>query len=248
MRADKEKQEMNPFGGWLSLCFSDPVWIEQARQRFQNDPAHMLVIDDALEPARYRLLSQALRNDCDWETRQGIIRRQAEARPAGTWPTEWVDAAAFAQSAPAEQFFQHEAFARARPGREMSPGMIGLVRFKSLLASPAFRDMLGHITGRRPEGLQELLIRRMVRGDMAKPHDDAIGGRTFCLLLYLSDGWDPAYDGRFIMHMPLGDRDVDPLPNRMLLFDVNTGLKHSVRPLSEAAAEWHRYNFSIWFS
>lgn len=248
MATDKEKQDINPLGGWLSSCFSDAAWIEQAHQRFRNDPARLLIIDDALAPGRYQLLSNAMRNDCDWETRSGVIRRSKEGRRASPQRTEWVDTTTFAGAQPAEQFFQHEAFVRARPGHEMSPGMIGLVRFKALLNNPAFLDMLGRITGVRPQGLQELLIRRMVRGDMAKPHDDAIGDRVFCLLLYFSDGWQPTYDGRFIMHMPDGERIVDPLPNRMVLFDVNAGLMHSVRPLDTAPLDWHRYNFSIWFT
>jgi hypothetical protein len=233
--------------GFLPKKFAESSWISKLNQEFQDDPAHLVVIDDALEPSRYRLLSQALRNDCDWETRHGVIRHRTEVRPATEGPTEWVEATEFVNAAPAEQFFQHAAFLRARPGREMTPGMIELVRFKSLLTSPPFLDMLGRITGSRPQGLQEMLIRRMVRGDLAKPHDDAIGGRTFCLLLYLSDGWQPEFDGRFIMHMPDGDRSIDPLPNRMLLFNVNTGIEHSVSPLGESAADWHRYNFSIWF-
>lgn len=247
MSEDKGGEIRDEFGGWMSPGFSDPDWIEQLRQRFHDDPARMVVIDNALAPARYELLSQTLRNDCDWETRRGVIRRRTGARPPNVWPTEWVDADGFADAAPDERFFQHEAFARARPGREMAPGMIGLVRFKSLMTNPHFLDMLGRITGSRPSGLQELLIRRMARGDMTKPHDDAIGGRTVCMLLYLSDGWQPEFDGRFIMHMPDGDRGVDPLPNRMMLFNVNSSLKHSVRPLNEETGTWHRYNFTIWF-
>lgn len=243
-----EQQDEIAFGGWLASCFADPAWIERAHRRFQSDPARMVVIDDALETSRYRLLSRALREDCEWATRRGLVRRRTPARPAGTWPTEWVDATGFAEAEPEERFFQHQAFVQARPGRALSPGMIGLIQFKSLLTKADFLEMLGRITGTRPQGLQEMLIRRMVRGDLAKPHDDAIGGRTFCLLLYLSDGWQPAYDGRLIMHMPGGEHAVDPLPNRMVLFAVNTRINHSVRPLSEIAADWSRYNLSIWFS
>lgn len=248
MNNQPDKGKSNPLSSWISSHLLESSWIEQAHQQFQNDPARMIVVDDVLEPARHQLLSQALRIDCDWQSRQGIIRHRPHSVGTEAVPTEWVDAATFAQTTPGERFFQHKAFARARPGHEMSPGMIGLVQFKSLMNSPAFLDMLGRITGARPQGLHELLIRRMSIGDMTRPHDDAIAGRTFCIVLYLSDGWDPAYDGRFIMHMPDGDRSIDPLPNRMVLFDVNTGLKHSVRSLNATPPDWHRYNFSIWFT
>ena len=239
---------IDEFGGWLSPLFSDPYWLEDLRQRFRSDPAHLVIVDNALEPTRYRMLTQALREDCDWDPKFGVVQRRSGSRAPSTSLTAWVDQAGFAEADPADQGFRHEVFRRARPGREMAPGLVGLIRFKSLLSKPCFLELLGRITGTRPTRLQEFLIRRMGPGDWAKPHDDAIGGRSFCLLLYLSDGWRPEFDSRFIMHMPDGERRIDPLPNRMVLFDVNMGLNHSVRPMSEAAAEWHRYNFSIWFA
>ncbi|MFZ5704455.1 MAG: 2OG-Fe(II) oxygenase [Pseudomonadota bacterium] len=160
---------------------------------------------------------------------------------------DWVDADGFAEAEPEQRFFQHQAYERALPGRELSPGILDLVRFKALLSSAAFLDLALLITGHRPTALQELLIRRMVRGDLARRHDDAIGGRTICALLYFSDGWHQAMGGEFVMHGREGDIVIDPLPNRMIIFDVNTGLDHSVRPLSEVAGDWQRFNFSIWF-
>lgn len=248
MSSGETAQGTDGFGGWLAPGFSDPDGLAELNRRFTADPARMVVVDDALEPTRYRSLSRAMREDCDWEMRQGLIPRgAAPTTPTGS-PVRWVDPAGYAGAPTEERHFQHGAFARALPGRAMSPGMIALVRLKALVAGPAFLDMIGAITGDRPGRLQEFLIRRMVRGDLAKPHDDAIGGRTFCLLLYLSDGWRPEFDGRFVMHQPDGDRPVDPLPNRMVLFDVNAGFEHSVRPFGETAGDWQRYNFTIWFA
>lgn len=207
----------------------------------------MVVIDGVLLPARYRRIAEALNSDVDWAPRHGLITSDDTNRGSGRNVVKWVGATDFAEASAAERFFQHQAFERVRPGRELSPGIVDLVRFKTLLTSAAFMDLLGVIAGRRPDTLQELLIRRMVHGDLARRHDDAIGGRTVCALLYFSDGWTPAMGGQFVMHARDGDRVIDPLPNRMILFDVNNGLDHSVLPLSEAAADFQRFNFSIWF-
>jgi hypothetical protein len=232
---------------WLSATAFDTESCHVAARRFAEDDARMVVIDEVLLPARYSRIADALKSDVDWGPRHGLMPSAGEDGDGGRNAIKWVDAADFAEAAPAERFFQHQAFERVRPGRELSPGIVDLVRFKTLLTSAAFMDLLGVIAGRRPDALQELLIRRMVFGDLARRHDDAIGGRTICALLYFSDGWTPAMGGQFVMHARDGDRIVDPLPNRMILFDVNTGLDHSVLPLSQAAADFQRFNFSIWF-
>lgn len=232
---------------WWGPDIRDPERSCGLGRRFQDDPARLVIVDDALEAGAYGLLSQALRTDCDWAPMHGLVRRSKEGG-AQVPETVWVDKAGFLGADPRERRFQHEAFVRARPGRELSPGMLALVRFKAMIRSTDFLDVLERFTGRRPSGLQELLIRRMVKGDLAKPHDDAIGGRLFCLLLYFSDGWRPEFGGEFVVHEPGGERVIEPLPNRAVLFDVNAGLHHSVRPLAEATGDWCRYNFSIWFN
>lgn len=224
---------------WLSPELADPVRRAALRAQFLADPARIMVIDNALLPERYALLSQALRDDCTWEVRHGVRNDRLQ----------WVDVAGFDGIAEDHRMYRHSAFARPRVGRELSPGMLGLVQFKLLLASAAGRDLLESLTGRRVTALQEMLVRRMAPGDLARPHDDAIEGRQFCLLVYFSDNWTPVQGGRFVLHAADGDRYYDPLPNRMILFDVAVRQDHSVQALAAVGAggEVWRYNFSIWF-
>jgi hypothetical protein len=236
-----------PLDGWLSAAAFAPASCRAAARRFAEGEARMVVIDDVLLPSRYRRIADALKSDVDWSPRHGVVPSgtSSKARPGAV--VNWVGAADFAEAQPKERFFKHQLFERALAGRELSPGILDLVRFKALLSSSAFLDLADSISGCRPNALQELLIRRMVQGDVARPHHDAIGGRTICALLYFSDGWTPAMGGQFVMHTREGDQIVDPLPNRMILFDVNNGLDHSVRPLSEVATDFQRFNLSIWF-
>lgn len=224
---------------WVSPELADPARRAALRARFQADPARIMVIDNALLPDMYALLSRALREDCNWAVRHGVRDDRQQ----------WVEAAGFDGLPDDHRMARHGAFAGPRAGREMSPGMLALVRFKLLLASAAWRDMLESLTGQPVAALQEMLVRRMAQGDFARPHDDAIEGRRLCLLVYFSDNWTPAQGGRFVLHAADGDRVYDPLPNRMILFDVGVRQDHSVQPLAAEAAHgdvW-RYNFSIWF-
>lgn len=207
----------------------------------------MAVIDDALLPSRYRRIADALKSDVDWSPRHGPLSTNCARSGSSSTAAEVADPSASDETTRQHHFFRHEVFERAKQGRELSPGILDLVRFKALLSSDAFLDWTGLVTGQRPKALQELLIRRMVHGDVAPRHDDAIGGRRLCALLYFSDDWCEAMGGQFVMHAREGDRVIEPLPNRMILFDVNTGLKHSVLPLTDRAKDFQRFNFSIWF-
>lgn len=224
---------------WVSPDLADPARRADLRARFQADPARILVIDNALRPDRYALLSQALREDCTWEVRHGVQDHRLQ----------WVGVAGFDGIPDDRRMARHGAFGGPRVGREMSPGMLALVRFKFLLAGAGWRDLLESLTGQRVAALQEMLVRRMAQGDFARPHDDAIEGRRLCMLVYFSDNWTPAQGGRFILHAADGDRYYDPLPNRMILFDVGVRQDHSVEALAAdvTRGEVWRYNFSIWF-
>lgn len=224
---------------WLSQELLDPSRRTELRERFLDDPARIIAIDDALLPERYTLLSRALRQDCAWHVRYGVQ----------DYRTEWVEAQDFANVPDDRRMFRHGAFASARPGRELSDGMLGLVRIKLLFASAMWSNLIESLTGSRVTELQEMLVRRMGPGDLARPHDDAIAGRRICLLLYFTDNWTPAHGGRFVLHAAGGDRFYDPRPNRMILFDVGVRQNHSVEAFTPGPSSedpW-RYNFSVWF-
>lgn len=224
---------------WFSSAVTGQKNCEDLRRRYLADPARIMVVDNVLQPDRYALLSRGLREDCSWDTRHGVHDST----------TEWVSTEKFAEAPEERRMFRHGAFGGALKGREMSPGMLGLVRFKLVLESPAFGELLESLTGRRVNSLQEMLLRRMTSGDMARPHDDAIEARKLCMLLYFTDGWTADHGGRFVLHASDGDRHYEPYANRMILFDVGVKQNHSVEALrASSSGETWRYNFSIWFN
>lgn len=222
---------------WIAPAALEEAAAGRAQERFAGDPSRLLVIDNALRPDRYALLSGGLRTDCAWKSEYGI--RDVDYKRVEKEEYEAVPAM--------RQRYLHAAFGHPLPGREMAPGFLGLIRFNAVVRTPQFMDFLGRITGCRPAGLQEMHIRRMGPGDIAKPHSDAAGDRVLCLLLYFTDGWRPEFDGRFVMHTKDAERAFDPLPNRMILFDVNTDQNHSVRSLPNQIGDWRRYSLTIWF-
>ena len=85
-------------------------------------------------------------------------------------------------------------------------------------------------------------------GGYIQPHSDFWHIRDLCGVFYASTGWQPSFGGRFRHRGPGSDIvPVDPLPNRLLLFQPRAECKHDVEPIAEAGADWQRWAFSLWF-
>ena len=56
-------------------------------------------------------------------------------------------------------------------------------------------------------------------------HNDAVRGRVFTVVLYLSPSWSPGNRGALRQFAPgVGARDIAPKPNRIVIFAVGAGL------------------------
>ena len=217
---------------WLSADIAAAL-----RATFSAGPDRLLVLDDFLRPEPFAAMEHSFREDCEWATCYGLRDRVPHL----------ADAEAYAASRPENRLFMDDNFRRALPGRAFAPGILALVKFRSLLASAEFRDLLCAWTGVVLPNVNEVLIRRMGSDAFADWHSDAIEDRRICILLYFNQGWRPGFGGDFRLRTG-GDQSIvfAPLPNRALIFDVTTGQKHRVDPRGPEAGDWQRHNLTIW--
>jgi hypothetical protein len=139
-------------------------------------------------------------------------------------------------------------YAGPHPDYRMSPGTITNIKFGELLRSPMFMSFLEEVTGVRPATLTGIMTRIFVGGQYIRPHNDFRPDRDLCGVFYLSTNWDPSYGGCF-RHRGTGSDcvPVEPLPNRLLLFDPRADLQHDVEPITKAGAHWQRWAYTLWF-
>ena len=103
------------------------------------------------------------------------------------------------------------------------------------------------VSGEQAE-LQRVNGKQIGRRHFLKRHNDGLGIRVLCCVLYLTEGWKQDFGGHF--HFFDGENlvgEIPPLHNRLLLFKPNMASDHAVEPLTDAAGDWVRCNYSFWF-
>jgi hypothetical protein len=135
-----------------------------------------------------------------------------------------------------------------QPDHRMGLGTIANMKFAELLRSPMFMNFLEAVTGIKCMTLTGFMTRILVGGQYITPHNDFAEDRDLCGVFYLSEDWRPNYGGCF-RHRGAGSDivKVEPLPNRLLLFQPRKDLQHDVEPIMQAGANWRRCAYTLWF-
>lgn len=227
----------------------DPRWLEPATRRelaarFAVDPQDSLAIDGLLRPDRLEGLRRLF-------TVEGRFVEEFCRKAQADDPSRQevaVSEESF-RSLPEEQRASVEALlAGPMPGFELGRGMLCHLGFSVLLNSPEFHAFLESVTGIEPGEVLGVMTRRFGPGHFLTPHSDSTDGRRLCAVFYVSDGWQPAYGGRFRHYPGTGDPvEVAPLGNRLLLFRPLPHRVHDVEMLNPAAGGWRRCAYTIWY-
>ncbi|MFV3130304.1 2OG-Fe(II) oxygenase [Niveispirillum sp. KHB5.9] len=239
MPSDLSHTTIGALGKWITARHLTPDAIAAAHRAFNGRDERYVVLDDIMDPARLAQIRH-------------LIQEEGEVRTAYKLYTEsgWVDGDRFVQAPDEERFIHEHIYTGPKPGHAMSQPTLHDRLFRMFVGSRPFADFLSAITGLGIGALQNVNLKRLNADHFLRWHSDRSPGRALCMVIYLHDDWQPAYDGRLLMQRADGngiDR-IDPLFNRLVVFSPNVSTQHAVEPLSPAAAGWSRLNYSLWFS
>ena len=230
---------------WIDRRHLEPAAQAVYLASFASVPYSAIVIDNFLRLEKLAALQRVFATEGKFEVRHYAWKpsetpgEKSEIEvPADVW-----------RAAPDSQRASVESvLTGAHSAYRLGHGILSHLKFTELLRSPEFMSFLHAVTGIRPATLTGFLTRIMAGGQYIQPHSDFWHIRDLCGVFYTSAGWQPDFGGRFRHRGPgSGIVPVDPLPNRLLLFEPRAECKHDVEPIAEPGANWQRWAFSLWF-
>lgn len=224
----------------------DPAATAVVRATIAGDRHRTAVIDGWLTPALHDGLLACFNGDAQFRPHHGLKQAGEEDSPG--FEEHAVDADAFAAAPPSRRLARELVLDEAASAGLTTPGWLAHRRFMRMLVGDAFQAWLSAVSGEGPLDDVSYLARTMRHGDMCRAHSDAGDARRLCVLLYLGDGWRPAFGGRFQqLDGPMVDRSIAPLGNRAILHVPARECIHQVEPLTDTARGWRRHSYSLWF-
>ncbi|GEM_PF-1501678 len=227
-----------------------PDAIAAARARFGEGTNRHLVLDGFLAPHLLPLLRKAVAEDAEFEDNLKLASASTADKPPGDrGPRGKVDSGTFYDAPPEDRFICQKRMIGAKPGRGDTAAMKAESFVRDMLASRPLHDWLGAITGCEIAQSGGINLKLHGPGHFLKPHSDAREGRKLCAVIYLHEDWRADYDGRFVLHLvDGGEKRIDTLPNRMVLFEANGENIHSIEAIGEVPEGWWRVNYTVWFN
>ena len=226
-----------------------PAAIDEVRAQFDLHANRHAVIDDFLLPAHLAPLRELVSGpDGFTENLKVSPHGTSVAHLPETARRARVDRALFDSVPEADRFIAQEIYGGAAEGSSDSrPQRTDAVLRKVLRSSP-MHALLGAMSGLALEETLAINLKRHGKGHYLRRHSDATGGRRLCGVLYLHEHWRREYGGRFLLHRDTGAPfAIDPLPNRLVLFDVTVRNDHEIEDLGSVPKGWWRANYSVWF-
>jgi hypothetical protein len=228
---------------WIDPRHLDSATQTAYRSAFTASPHSSIAIDHFLRADKFELLQLVFSTEGTFEERHYLWEWAGEGRSEKTVSAEAWRAAPLSQRA-----FVERVFTAPRPEHHLGRGSLTHYKFVELLSSPEFMDFLATVSGIRPPGLSGLLMRIMAGGQYIPPHSDCQPIRDLCAVFYASGGWQEGFGGRFRHCEPgVAPVPVEPLANRMLLFEPKREARHDVEPVALSDGAWQRWSYSIWF-
>jgi 2OG-Fe(II) oxygenase superfamily len=226
----------------------DPAYLQPSAQSawataFAAQPHASIALDGFLCPEKFRSLQRLFGIEGLFEEKHYLWQWDEGGRSEIA-----VSAEAWHRAPPERRAFVERIFAGAHPRHRMGQGIATHFKFVDMLSSPRFMGFLQSVTGLIPKTVTGLMTRIMVGGQYIPPHSDFMPIRDLCAVFYVSVGWQPTFGGRF-RHCGPGTEiiPIDPVPNRLLLFQPRADCRHDVEAITAAGINWQRWSYSIWF-
>ncbi len=247
--------QLNALSAKTLALLVDPAHLQSAaiaaaRLRFGEGDNRHLVIDDFLVPHLLPLLRAMIDEEGEFEDNLKLAKLSRADKPSGQLgPHGKVDADTFLAAPSEDRFICQRRLIGPKAGFEDSAASKAERFVRTMLASAPMHEWLTAITGLSVAATGGINLKLHGPGHFLKPHSDAREGRQLCAVFYLHETWQRSYDGRFVLQLADGGIErIDPLPNRMILFDVTQQNVHAIEPLGKVPAGWWRSNYSVWFA
>ncbi len=222
---------------WIGPQHLSDDAIAAAAERYRGTPDRFIVLDDFLAPTRLAAIRRLVLAEGIMEPAHKVYGLRG-----------FVDQDTFEEAPEDKRFLTERIYRSPKPEHAFGEPALMDLSFRRMLRSAHFHALLRAVTGSPVVSTGLINLKWLDRGHFLKRHGDDSPGRLACMVLYVHEGWRPEYRGRFIMHCRDGRREiVEPLTNRLILFDPFAGTEHEVEPMAEDMGEWVRINYSVWF-
>jgi Rps23 Pro-64 3,4-dihydroxylase Tpa1-like proline 4-hydroxylase len=145
-----------------------------------------------------------------------------------------------------DKLYQFHVIAGLRPEARLGSNLVTYLKLRKALSDARFAAFIEQQIGIEL-GPGDFDAHLMLGGDFLAPHTDAIDGRSFAAVLFLSPEWPPSFGGALRIEADRGECwTIEPRFNTFVAFDVTTGRTHAVDRV-EAPVTAARLSISGWF-
>lgn len=222
---------------WISSENLSSEAMARVTAALHDTPEKTAVVDNFLTPDRFDTLRHLFWDDGAFEQKFQLAGGHGK-----------VDAETFEAAQDKDRFLTHLQLVGPRKGREMQNSILQDLLFRQFLRGPALRYFSACL-GASLNRVENINAKILTRTHFLRPHSDRLPGRRICCVLYTSTDWMPELGGRFELYRG-GEilRTIDPIANRLVLFQPGSDCLHAVEPFSEAGRDWRRCNYSFWYN
>jgi hypothetical protein len=225
---------------WINEKHLDPVERARTAERYAADPFGSIWFDDFLQPAMLTALRRVYAEEGRFKRTFAVFDPSLATGRREVTAEEYF-------AAPVDGRFDSGLIMEGPRAEGLEPGIATFVAFHWLLGSPVFHAFLGDVVGYELGGMVGSHARIIGAGETLGRHSDATQARALCMVMYFSPDWVPADRGVLRQFAPDGqEREIEPQPNRVVLFSVAKGYAHAVE--AQASDRAPRWSHTSWYS
>lgn len=238
MNATLTLSEVETLSKWVQADHLTPEKMGQYKEAFEQSESKYLVLDNFLCSKYLKPLRQLALHEGQMET----VYKTFDI-------PNFIPKEEFDKNDQENQFIIEEVYRGPKDNFKMGKPALTDLLLRKFVRSHEFHRFLNLIMNCAiNETGSNIHLKALKYGHFLKAHSDRFPNRVACMVIYLHEDWQEEYKGRFIMNGLHGEHEyVDPITNRILMFDPNVGTTHEVEPIADPGKNWTRINYTIWF-
>jgi hypothetical protein len=206
---------------WIQPEHLEEEAIARYRAAFESHPAHLVVIDNFLQPLIAERLSRFLSDEAEFKITYGLYSTE-----------EAVSEDAWRSASDEDRLFKLGRLSGTAPEFQRSANALTYLQFRMTFQRPDLKAFFEAITGMTLGNSNDFGAQVMTQGDLLRPHSDDNRNREIALVIYLAPEWKPAFGGQLrVVHLDGGETTVEAAYNSMIVFNVHTHAAHVVEPV-----------------
>jgi len=188
-----------------------------------------IVLDDFFKSEKMKKIENFVRNEAEF--REEFILYSAIKKTQGDEEDKRQELSqnGWNSAKESDKFSYRKQVSWVKPGYEMSKNWLTYLMFRDFLMQ-SFPSYIKEVTGLKLD-CGTVFIDVQDKENFLKKHNDVKTGRKLCLILYLSEGWEEEYGGKFCMALQDGSiKKTDAFYNRLVIFSPSNKTAHYVEP------------------